>query len=244
MTGKCRRSATISWWTSLWPGESYGSLTRTRRESGRTHDSTLRCRSQRNAGPRGAAGKAGASSRPSVALVVLEPDEPVETVTVDDLPVGCAPWPRLEVVHDPATLGETGKPVAQSRGSGSTKQGKHHAFGSEWRLVAGHVGAKQRDGSLGEVAVGNGIRRTIGPVELREGVQLNCTAKDFTVERQGFMSGAREMEVGRRAGHASNVCTVSPVRADIGTVAGLDTVHRLRQMRKFGCSFVRAAPER
>src|SRR5258705_11415665 len=91
----------------------------------------------------------GAPTRRSVALVALEPDEPVETVTVDDLPIGCAPRPRLQVVHDPATFAETGKPVAQSRGSGSTKQGQHHAFGSEWRLVPGHGSAKQRDGSPG-----------------------------------------------------------------------------------------------
>jgi hypothetical protein len=61
----------------------------------------------------------------------LEPDEPVETVAVDDLAVGCAPRPRLQVVHDPATFAETGEPVAQSRGSGRAKQGQHHAFGLE-----------------------------------------------------------------------------------------------------------------
>jgi hypothetical protein len=43
----------------------------------------------------------------SVALVALEPDEPVETVTVDDLSVGGAPRPRLQVVHDPAALSLT-----------------------------------------------------------------------------------------------------------------------------------------
>jgi len=72
-----------------------------------------------------------ASGLNSVALVALEPDEPVETVTVDDLPVGCAPRPRLQVVHDPATFAETGKPVAQYRRSGGTKKGQHHAFASE-----------------------------------------------------------------------------------------------------------------
>src|SRR5215469_7305844 len=50
----------------------------------------------------------------SVTLVALEPDEPVETVTVDDLPVGCAPRPLLQVVHDPAAFAEPGKPGAQS----------------------------------------------------------------------------------------------------------------------------------
>ena len=60
---------------------------------------------------------------------------------------------------------------------GSTKQGQHHAFGSEWRLAAGHIGAKQGDGSPGEVAVGNGIGWTVGPVELREGVQLNWASR-------------------------------------------------------------------
>lgn len=39
---------------------------------------------------------------------------------------------------------------------------------------------------------GNGIGRTVRPVELREGVQLNCTAKDVTAERQGLPGGAGE----------------------------------------------------
>src|SRR5215471_11397629 len=77
----------------------------------------------------------GAPTGPSVALVALEPDEPVETVTIDDLPIGCTPRPHLQVVHHPAAFGETGEPVTQSRGSGSAKQGQHHAFGSEWPLV-------------------------------------------------------------------------------------------------------------
>jgi hypothetical protein len=34
---------------------------------------------------------------------------------------------------------------------------------------------------------------------------LNCTAKDFTVERQGLTSSAGEKDVGRRAGHGSHV---------------------------------------
>ena len=80
--------------------------------------------------------------RCSAALVTLEPNEPVETVTIDDLPIGCAPRPRLQVVHDPATFAEAGKPVPQYRRSGRTKKGQHHALGSEWRLVPGHVGAK------------------------------------------------------------------------------------------------------
>jgi hypothetical protein len=53
--------------------------------------------------------------------------------------------------------------------------------------------------------VGDGIGRTVDPVELREGVQLNCTAEDVTVERQGRTSGAGEMDVGRRVSHGSNL---------------------------------------
>src|SRR6202021_117373 len=112
-------------------------------------------------------------TRRSVTLIALEPDEPVQTVTVNDLPIGCAPRPGLQVVHHLAAFAETGEPGAQSRGSGSTEQGQHHAFGSEWRLVPGHVGAKQRDGSPREVAVGNSIRWSVGPVELPEGGETN-----------------------------------------------------------------------
>ena len=87
-----------------------------------------------------------------------------------------------KVVHDPATFAKTGKPGAQGRGSGSAKQGQHQAFGSQWpRLVPAHVGAKQRDGPAGQVAVGNGIGRTVGPVEFRVRVQLNGTAEDVAV---------------------------------------------------------------
>lgn len=38
--------------------------------------------------------------------------------------------------------------------------------------------------------MGNGIGRTVGPAELRKGVQLNRTAKDLTVERQGLTGSA------------------------------------------------------
>ena len=50
----------------------------------------------------------------------------------------------------------------------------------------------------GQSAVGDGIGRTVVPAELREGVQLNCTAKDVTVERQGLTRGAGEKDVGLR----------------------------------------------
>src|ERR1700689_5832126 len=94
----------------------------------------------------------GRPTRRSVALVALESDQPVETVPVDDLPVGCAPWPSLQVIHDPATFGQTGEPVAQGRGSGSAKQGQHQAFGYKLRLVPDDIGAEQRHWPLGLVA--------------------------------------------------------------------------------------------
>ena len=42
-------------------------------------------------------------------------DKPVETITIDDLPVGRAPWPLLQIVHNPATFAQTGKTCPQSR---------------------------------------------------------------------------------------------------------------------------------
>ena len=47
-----------------------------------------------------------------VAFVALESDQPVESVTVDDLPVECAPGPPLQVINDLATFGEVGEPPA------------------------------------------------------------------------------------------------------------------------------------
>lgn len=65
-----------------------------------------------------------------------------------------------------------------------------------------HAGALgQRDRSPSQMAVSNATGRTAGPVDLREGVQLNRTIKDITVERQRLTGSAGEMEAGRRAGH-------------------------------------------
>ncbi len=62
------------------------------------------------------------ATRRSVAPVALEPDEPVQAVAVDDLPVGGPPGPHLQVFHDPATVGEVGEPLAQGRRTGGTEQ--------------------------------------------------------------------------------------------------------------------------
>jgi len=40
----------------------------------------------------------------SVAVAALEPDEPVDTVPVDDLSVGVSPRPHLQVIHDLAAV--------------------------------------------------------------------------------------------------------------------------------------------
>lgn len=42
----------------------------------------------------------------------LETDQPVEPISIDDLPIGRAPWPLLQIVHDPATFAEPGEPCA------------------------------------------------------------------------------------------------------------------------------------
>ncbi len=40
----------------------------------------------------------------SVGVAGLEPDEPVQTVPVDYLTVGCSPGTRLQIIHNPATF--------------------------------------------------------------------------------------------------------------------------------------------
>ena len=37
--------------------------------------------------------------------VVLEPDQPMQAVPVDDLPVPCVPRPLLQIIDDVAALG-------------------------------------------------------------------------------------------------------------------------------------------
>ena len=60
------------------------------------------------------------ATRHSVAFVALETDKPVDSITIDDLPIGRAPRPLLQVVHDPATFAQPGKPCPQGRRIGST----------------------------------------------------------------------------------------------------------------------------
>jgi hypothetical protein len=128
----------------------------------------------------------------------------METVTVDDLPVRRTPGTLLQVIHDPPTLGEAGEPSAQRGGVGRTKQGQHQALAAKWRLVAGHVGGEECDRAVDEVAVGNGIRRAVSPVELLEGVELYGATEDVAIEAQGSAGGSRELKVGRRCGHGSD----------------------------------------
>ena len=89
------------------------------------------------------------ATRHSVAFVALETDKPVDSITIDDLPIGRAPRPLLQVLHDPATFAQTGKPCTQGRRIGGTQESQHHALGSEWPFVPGHVGAGQRDPPAG-----------------------------------------------------------------------------------------------
>lgn len=82
-------------------------------------------------------------------------------------------------------------------------------------VVPGRVGAKQRDGSSRQVAVRNGIGRTVGPAELGERMQLHGTAEDVPVERQGRTGSAGKMKVRGRIGHGLTVLRCrSPARKD------------------------------
>jgi hypothetical protein len=100
----------------------------------------------------------------------------------------------------PCFTADAGEPGAQSRGSGSTKQGQHHAFGPEGRLVP-DPSAPDAAMASGQVTVRHRIGRTAGPVELREGVQLNGTAEDITVERPGLTSSKAGLAAqGKRIG--------------------------------------------
>jgi len=69
----------------------------------------------------------------------------VQAVPVDDLAIGCAPRPYLEVIDDPAALGEPGEPVLQGRGVYGAEQGQHQPLASERGLVAGRVAQRVID---------------------------------------------------------------------------------------------------
>ena len=49
--------------------------------------------------------------------VVLEPDQPMQAVPVDDLPVPCVPRPLLQIIDDVAALGQTQEQVRRVEGS-------------------------------------------------------------------------------------------------------------------------------
>jgi len=114
-------------------------------------------------------------------LVVLESDKPVKAVPVDDLAVGCAPRPYLEVIHELAALGEPGEPVLQGRDVSSAEQGQHHSLASERGLVTGRVGGKELHRAVLEIAVRDGLSWPVGSIEAFERVQLGGAAEDTSV---------------------------------------------------------------
>ena len=135
---------------------------------------------------------------PGSALVILETDQPVQAVPVDDLAVGCAPRPHLEVIDHPAALAEPGEPVLQGRGVGGAEQGQHQSLASQGGLVAGRVGGKEQNRAVDEVAMGDGLSRPVGPVEVFKRVQLGGAPEDISVKGQRLPGSAGKVEVRRR----------------------------------------------
>jgi hypothetical protein len=84
------------------------------------------------------------------------------------------------------------------------------------RLVSDGVGGEQRDRSLRQVAMRDGIARTVRPAELGEGVQLDRTAEDLAVEGQSLASGSRQVDVRGGVGHATMLDGALLGGADIG----------------------------
>ena len=117
-------------------------------------------------------------------LAILESDKPVKAVPVDDLAIGCAPRPYLEVIHDLTALGEPGEPVLQGRGVSGAQQGQHHSLASERELVTGRVGGKELNRAVLEIAVRDGLSWPVGSIEAFERVQLDGAAEDTSIKGQ------------------------------------------------------------
>ena len=72
--------------------------------------------------------------------------------------------------------------------------------------------------------MGNGIGRTVCPVELLKSVQLNCAAKDVTIKRQCLTSCSGKFDVGRRVRYGSNLSHRSMQQLE-GRIDRLDASH-------------------
>ena len=111
-----------------------------------------------------------------------------------------------------ACRSSTTRPPSESRENHACKGGRtgraeqrpHQALAPERRLVAGHVGREEAHRPVGEIAVRDGVLRTVVPAELLERVQLHAAAEHVGVEGQGLPGCARQVEVGRGCGHDSD----------------------------------------
>jgi len=161
----------------------------------------------------------------TVLLLPVDPDESAARlrtalIAAAGAPVGVVvsdtlgrPWRRgqtdvaigaagLQVVDDLPARREAGEPAAQGGRVGRTQQGEHQPGAPEGRLVPGHVGREEGDGSVDQVAVRHRVGRTVLAAELGEGVRCHAAPEHLAVEGQRLTRGAGEVQVGRRGVHA------------------------------------------
>jgi len=115
----------------------------------------------------------------------------MHAVPVDDLPVGGAPRPRLQGVDDPASFGQFREPLGQHARRNRAEEREHQSFAPERRIVTGDVRREESHRAACEVAVGHGLRRSVGSPELAERVDLDVGTEDLAVKGEGLAGGAR-----------------------------------------------------
>src|SRR6476661_6074494 len=107
-------------------------------------------------------------------------------------------------VHDLAVNGEFVEPLVQHCGLGGPQQREHQSFEPDTFLARCRIRACEGDRTP-QLAVGDGIRRAVGAVELLVREQGKLSAENVRVEAKCFARCAGETDIDLQGRHAHSI---------------------------------------
>ena len=126
-------------------------------------------------------------------------DEPVESMTVDDLSVRSAPGLWGKLVNDLAADCEFVEPLMENFGFGGPQQGEPDAFKPDTLLACCRIRSHHRNYAV-EHAVSYGIRRAVAATEILVGVKGELSTENICIEAERFArcTGKSDIDLWRR----------------------------------------------
>ena len=131
-------------------------------------------------------------------------DEPVESMTVDDLAIRCAPRLGGKVVDDLATHCESVEPLVENFRFGGPQQREPDTFKPDTLLAYCRIGSSQSNYAV-KHSVSNGMWRAVAATEVLVGVQGELSAENVRVEAERFARCAGESDIDLRRRHVKSI---------------------------------------